>query len=539
MRTAYAIVLMVVSFQLSWAVPPIRSFTADMAAPAAAVRRQAALRLGSVSATEALPLLSKALHDSDGSVRWTAARSLGRLRDPHAVPVLIKALSDPDTNVRFYAADGLGRIADPAATHALLASLGDPQWTVRNQAAWALATIGGPTVASRIVRLLHDEQADVSAITWILRRLPAATVQKELVDLLQAPEPFARRRAAWILSELRPEGAVDILIRALHDTDLNVQLAIIEGLVKMRAASAIAPLKKLVARQTNDMLTTAARQALTQLTRRADLLAYWNFDRPDPRVVRDVTDRGNDGALHGGTFAPGKQGLALELDGKSFVEFGQPVNMNFGNGPLSVMAWVRTDAASGVVIAKGGKFCGFSLYVKDGRPAFGIHRVQEGPTFIARGPDPVTGRWVHLAGVIKEDRIELYVDGKPVATAKTAGYIPGVGGQGLEIGFDVANSPVEITDHFHGLIDEVKVIRAALTGPEIVGQMETKSEEGCRVTRACDGGCARSVWKTDLPVPPTWISGGATNRFLGAIGGAALRAVTAWGSASWLEVKPR
>jgi len=55
--------------------------------------------------------------------------------------------------------------------------------------------------------------------------------------------------------------------------------------------------------------------------------------------------------------------------------------------------------------------------------------------------------------------------------------------------------------------------------------------------RACDWGCARSVWKTDLRVPPNWISGGAANRlfFLGATRSAALRAVTASGSVSWLE----
>ena len=35
----------------------------------------------------------------------------------------------------------------------------------------------------------------------------------------------------------------------------------------------------------------------------------------------------------------------------------------------------------------------------------------------------------------------------------------------------------------------------------------------------------RSVRRTDLPIPPTWMSGGTTNRFLSAIGRAALRAV--------------
>jgi len=36
-----------------------------------------------------------------------------------------------------------------------------------------------------------------------------------------------------------------------------------------------------------------------------------------------------------------------------------------------------------------------------------------------------------------------------------------------------------------------------------------------RCKRVCDWGCARSVWKTDLHVPPTWVLGGDANRFLG------------------------
>jgi len=58
-------------------------------------------------------------------------------------------------------------------------------------------------------------------------------------------------------------------------------------------------------------------------------------------------------------------------------------------------------------------------------------------------------------------------------------------------------------------------------------------------TGARDRGCARSVWKTDLPVPPTWISGGAANRFWGGTGGAFLRNVTAAGSVGWLAATPR
>jgi len=138
--------------------------------------------------------------------------------------------------------------------------------------------------------------------------------------------------------------------------------------------------------------------------------------------------------------------------------------------PLTIMAWIKARAATGVVVGRGGAFCGLSLYLKDGLPKFGIHRERDGPTYIAAGKEPLGREWVHLAGVVREDRVEVYVGGKQVASAKTAGYVPGECGQPMEIGFDTGNTAVEITDHFDGVIDEVKVYSAALSGEAIAAE---------------------------------------------------------------------
>lgn len=476
MRTALVMILMTVGTQLTLAQSMAAQSMAtvsdtDLNSAAVPVRRQAALRLATAPAAQAVPLLAKALQDSDGSVRAAAARSLGCLRDAHAVPPLLAALADSSTSVRFYAADSLGQIADPRAVDGLIASMSDSQWCVRNQAAWALTTMDDPTVCTKVVDLLRRDHADVPLVIWILKRLGVAAVEKQLVDCLTTSGPRVRQQAARILAEVRPPGTAGALITALNDSDPAVRCAAISGLVKLRVAAALEPLKKLAQHESDKSVAVAARQALTQLSRRDDLLACWNFDSGGTAAVRDTTGNGNDGEMHGGVIVPSKHGLGLQLDGKSFVELGQPPAMDFSNGPLTVMAWTRTAAPNGVVIAKGGKSCGFSLYVKDEHAAFGIHCTAEGPTYVARSPDPVTGRWSHLAGVIREDRIELFVDGKLAATTKTDGYIPGNCGQGLEIGFDAGNSPAEITSYFVGIIDEVKVLRAALNAPEVTAQM--------------------------------------------------------------------
>jgi hypothetical protein len=125
-----------------------------------------------------------------------------------------------------------------------------------------------------------------------------------------------------------------------------------------------------------------------------------------------------------------------------------------------------------VVVARGGAACGYSLYLKDGLPKFGTRRPQDDAAFIVAGPEKVGSGWTHLAGVVQTDRIEIYVNGKLAGSAKSNGVLPGNGGQGMEIGFDVMNSAVEITDAFEGVIDEVKQFDAALSEKEIAQQCQ-------------------------------------------------------------------
>jgi hypothetical protein len=134
------------------------------------------------------------------------------------------------------------------------------------------------------------------------------------------------------------------------------------------------------------------------------------------------------------------------------------------------MAWVKSETDRGVVVARGGAACGFSLYIKDGVPRFGIRRALAEPPVIAAGKERAVGVRTHLAGVVKEDRIELHVNGRLTATSRSGGYLPGNCGQGMEIGWDKGNSPAEITDHFQGIIDEVKQFQAALNEGQIARQ---------------------------------------------------------------------
>ncbi|MHC4251313.1 MAG: LamG-like jellyroll fold domain-containing protein, partial [Planctomycetota bacterium] len=321
-----------------------------------------------------------------------------------------------------------------------------------------------------------DDRAYAAHVVWILRYIGGEHAVGALASLLESRDAGTRERAVQALGELRIESAAGPLVTALSDADANVRRRAVAALARIGGDKHLAALEDLAAREKDPSVRDAAREAVARMSREEGLAAHWSFDDGNRKVARDVTGGGTDGEVIGCEPAEGRAGRALRFGKGAYVELGKPALLQIGGRPFTVMAWVRSEAANGVVVARGGAFCGYSLYIKDGLPKFGIHRVQDGPAHIGAGRDRVVGRWVHVAGVVRKDRVELYVDAQLAATAKTPGYIPGECGQGMEIGFDAGNSPAEIIDSFEGVIDEVKVFNAALSAAEIAKRMRVSGK---------------------------------------------------------------
>ena len=278
---------------------------------------------------------------------------------------------------------------------------------------------------------------------------------------------MTRLRAIRALAKFQTAKTFGPSTQGLTDPDLRIRRAAVEVLAGKGDRRAKEPLVALVARETDPALRAFAEKVAFELSMHEHLDAYWNFDDCTGSVAKDMTRHGNDGEIRGAIEVGGKQGQALRFGPGKYVELGKPAALSIANQPFTVMAWIRLEAPTGVVVARGGAYCGYSLYVMDGMPKFGIHREEEGPTYIAAGKQSLDDSWRHLAGVVAKDRIELYVDGKLAATSEIPDYLPSNCGQGMEIGFDVSNSPAEIVDAFQGIIDEVKAFRTALSAEEI------------------------------------------------------------------------
>jgi arylsulfatase A-like enzyme len=166
------------------------------------------------------------------------------------------------------------------------------------------------------------------------------------------------------------------------------------------------------------------------------------------------------------------------IRGKSQLLFGgmgrltENVVLNIKNKSHSVTAELRVPAggADGVIVAQGGEFAGWSLYIKGGKPKycynlFGLQRFYvEGGTEIPPGAHQVRMEFAYDGGGLgKGGTVLLYIDGKKAGEGRVEGTVPMAfsADETCDVGSDTA-SPVSDDytvegSRFTGVIDWVQL----------------------------------------------------------------------------------
>lgn len=193
-------------------------------------RRRAAWALGEREDRRAVQPLIVGLQDASADVRLVAAWALGEIKDHGAIGPLMETLErDDDALVREMAALALGEIEDPAAVSALVAAFAERD-ELRGPVIWALGEMEGVEAAAARDRAFTEwrrvpwENDEV----WVGRLDQEGTGSfttdvAQLMERLRAPQPVARRSAAWNLGLLGDARAVDDLLDALRDPDAAVR----------------------------------------------------------------------------------------------------------------------------------------------------------------------------------------------------------------------------------------------------------------------------------------------------------------------------
>ena len=208
---------------------------------------------------------------------------------------------------------------------------------------------------------------------------------------------------------------------------------------------------------------------LTGAVSRADVVAYWSFDKKDgttPEVARDLSGNGNNGKIHGAASVPGIVGEALQFNGKdNYVDCGNKSSLDKKDA-ITVEAWVKFTKAVKypgryVVGRKGIIELNIS---RQGRARFGLAleggRWTHPPVSNSNLND---GQWHHLVGTYDRKKLRFFVDGTEQ-------------GKGTPATTPIMSSPATIVEigsyakssrFFEGLIDEVRIHNAALSPIEI------------------------------------------------------------------------
>jgi HEAT repeat protein len=160
-------------------------------------------------------------------VRNYAAKILGEIQDPRAVQPLIAAFEDEEYLVWDNATEALGKIGE-IAIYPLIASINHSDYRVRKGVAKSLGMIGDTRAVEPLITMLRDGIINV--------RLIAADALDKI-----GWKPDRGEKEAWYwfarreLMKCAEIGALAIepLITALKDTDMNIRTAAADALDKI------------------------------------------------------------------------------------------------------------------------------------------------------------------------------------------------------------------------------------------------------------------------------------------------------------------
>ena len=188
------------------------------------VRLAAVVESYEVQTPELLGLLARMFEtEQDPAVRSALASALGRYRDPRVLPMLFRALEDSDSRVRANTVEALGRSSDPHVVEHLARLANDPDNRVQANLARALGRFDADLLHDQVSEMLSSasRQMRESAI-YVLWAVRDEWSKGELEVLASDPsqEPSIRERArqypAGLARLSRPMAAVHVSEEAIR-----------------------------------------------------------------------------------------------------------------------------------------------------------------------------------------------------------------------------------------------------------------------------------------------------------------------------------
>ena len=237
------------------------------------------------------------------------------------------------------------------------------------------------------------------------------------------------------------------------------------------------------------------------------LVLFIPFSECGGSVAHDLSGKENHGTLYGPSWTAGCIGSALSFDGEDdYVDVG--TMGNFGSGlanPTSYEAWVKTTSTSNMAwmgTTNDGWKTYFELVINyadnPGRIAAGLRDDNIRHLYgYGTNTSIYDGNWHHLVSIFKPatNTIEIYLDGTPLSITYIYQDSPSSFSnfQYANV-IGAVNNRGTITDHFDGIIDEVRIYNRALSAGEIKRHYEIR-RGACKPVWLQDG---KTIYFVDL-----------------------------------------
>jgi len=197
------------------------------------------------------------------------------------------------------------------------------------------------------------------------------------------------------------------------------------------------------------------------------LAAHWKFDEGKGIVTADASENGNELILLMAQWATGRNRGALFFDGASALALRKSPSSLYMGKAMSASAWIYpqgpgTEPEGGIILIKEGEYALARL--ANGSLQWIFANNNPGWQWINTGYVAPLNEWTHVAVVYDNGKVAVFANGQPVHSFPGAGAIGNVDDRVDQI---CLGGRAWNAQHFHGLMDDVRIYRRVL-GPEEV-----------------------------------------------------------------------
>ena len=211
--------------------------------------------------------------------------------------------------------------------------------------------------------------------------------------------------------------------------------------------------------------------ATSEIGYAALLIGYWPFEE-EGETVFDHSGQGNDGELTGATRSEGKVGRGLSFDGSGGVTIPHSPSLDSLPGGFTLSAWIKPTLYPDFTTIfwktdRHNKIHQLHFQV-NGRLHAAMNQEAGSGGFGAIAPSSTVGlnEWHYAAWTYDETTQRLWDNGVEVfSTPFTDPWV------GNDITLLIGDHPEIDTARFHGMIDEARIYRGALTQDELLRDM--------------------------------------------------------------------